>query len=77
MVAAKKFLPGTHDSLITGYTAQQVKWIEAEEGNIWGYINQNEKPVFRGAGGYSNVYWPGAFYAKPCHRQRRVISVPG
>ena len=38
----KKFLPGTHDSLITGYTAQQVKWIEAEEGNIWGYINQNE-----------------------------------
>ncbi len=38
----KKFLPGTHDSLITGYSGQQVKWIEAEEGNIWGYINQNE-----------------------------------
>ncbi len=38
----KKFLPTTHDSLITGYTGQQVKWIVAEEGNIWGYINQNE-----------------------------------
>lgn len=38
----KKFLPYTPDSLITGYTAQQMKWIEAEEGNIWGYINQNE-----------------------------------
>jgi hypothetical protein len=38
----KKFLPDTPDSLITGYTAQQQKWIEAEEGNIWGYINQNE-----------------------------------
>jgi hypothetical protein len=38
----KKFLPNTPDSLITGYNAQQQKWIEAEEGNIWGYINQNE-----------------------------------
>ena len=38
----KKFLPGTPDSLITGYTARQQKWIAEEEGNIWGYINQNE-----------------------------------
>jgi hypothetical protein len=38
----KKFLPNMPDSLITGYTAQQSKWVEAEEGNIWGYINQNE-----------------------------------
>jgi hypothetical protein len=38
----KKFLPHTHDSLITGYNTAQSKWVEAEEGNIWGYINQNE-----------------------------------
>jgi hypothetical protein len=38
----KKFLPNTPDSLITGYNAQQSRWVEAEEGNIWGYINQNE-----------------------------------
>jgi hypothetical protein len=38
----KKFLPHTPDSLITGFTARQTKWVEAEEGNIWGHINQNE-----------------------------------
>lgn len=38
----KKFLPHTPDSLITGYTTKQSQWVEAEEGNIWGYINQNE-----------------------------------
>jgi hypothetical protein len=38
----KKFLPATPDSLITGYTAKQTDWIQKEEGNIWGYINQNE-----------------------------------
>jgi hypothetical protein len=38
----KKFLPHTEDSLITGFTAMQTKWVKAEEGNIWGYINQNE-----------------------------------
>ena len=38
----KKLLPETPDSLITGYTAQQTKDIEREEGNIWGVITQNE-----------------------------------
>lgn len=38
----KKFLPTTPDSLITGYTARQSEWVKAEEGNVWGYINQNE-----------------------------------
>lgn len=38
----KKFLPNTPDSLITGYSAQQSAWVEKEEGNIWGYINQHE-----------------------------------
>ena len=38
----KKFLPDTPDSLITGYSAQQTAWVNSEEGNIWGYINQNE-----------------------------------
>lgn len=38
----KKFLPGTPDSLITGYSAQQTAWMQTEEGNIWGTIVQNE-----------------------------------
>lgn len=38
----KKMLPQTPDSLITGYTAQQMKDLEREEGNIWGVITQNE-----------------------------------
>ena len=38
----KKMLPQTADTLITGYTAQQTKDIEREEGNIWGVITQNE-----------------------------------
>ena len=39
----KKFLPDAPDSLITGYSATQTQWVQKEEGNIWGYINQNEK----------------------------------
>ncbi|RYZ30616.1 MAG: hypothetical protein EOO10_02250 [Chitinophagaceae bacterium] len=38
----KKLLPETPDSLITGYTAQQTKDLQREEGNIWGVITQNE-----------------------------------
>ena len=38
----KKFLPGTPDSLITGYTAQQTKDLAREEGNVWGILSQNE-----------------------------------
>ncbi|HET7898340.1 MAG TPA: hypothetical protein VFL47_11730, partial [Flavisolibacter sp.] len=38
----KKFLPATPDSLITGYTALQMAWVQKEEGNIWGFLNQNE-----------------------------------
>lgn len=38
----KKFLPNTADSLITGYSSQQTAWLKEEEGNVWGFINQNE-----------------------------------
>lgn len=31
-----KFLPDTPDSLKTGYTGSQMKFIESNEGNIWG-----------------------------------------
>jgi uncharacterized protein YjaZ len=37
-----KFLPDTPDTLITGYSKQQMEWCKANEGNAWGYINQNE-----------------------------------
>lgn len=40
--AMKKFLPDTPDSLITGYSAPQTAWLQREEGNVWGYINQHE-----------------------------------
>ena len=38
----KKLLPKAPDSLITGYTAQQTDWLNKEERNVWGYINQHE-----------------------------------
>lgn len=38
----KKFLPNTPDSLITGYSTQQMNWVTKEEGNVWGFLNQNE-----------------------------------
>jgi hypothetical protein len=37
-----KFLPGTPDSIKTGYTAQQLAWCKANEGLIWTYIVKNE-----------------------------------
>jgi hypothetical protein len=38
----KKLMPGVADSLITGYTSQQMNDVKREEGNIWGVITQNE-----------------------------------
>jgi hypothetical protein len=37
-----KFLPDAPDSVKTGYTKQQLDWVEENEGNIWGYIIKNE-----------------------------------
>ena len=37
-----KFLPGTPDSIKTGYTQQQLDWCNENEGLIWGYIIKNE-----------------------------------
>jgi hypothetical protein len=37
-----RFLPETPDSLKTGYTRQQLKWCEENEGLIWSYIVKNE-----------------------------------
>jgi hypothetical protein len=42
----KKFLPGTPDSLITGYTSAQMKWCREQEGNIWGSILQNTPDLY-------------------------------
>jgi len=35
------FLPGTEDSLKTGFTAKQLEWVKRNEGNIWGFITTN------------------------------------
>jgi hypothetical protein len=37
-----KFLPETPDSVKTGYTSQQLKWCEENEGLMWSYIIKNE-----------------------------------
>jgi hypothetical protein len=37
-----KFLPGTPDSIKTGYTQQQLNWCKENEGLIWSYILKNE-----------------------------------
>lgn len=36
-----KFLPGTPDSLVTGYTKRQLDWVKNNEGNIWGFFTSN------------------------------------
>lgn len=36
------FLPGTPDSIKTGYTQQQLDWCQQNEGLIWSYIIKNE-----------------------------------
>ncbi|MEO0310842.1 MAG: hypothetical protein RIQ89_499 [Bacteroidota bacterium] len=36
--ALKKILPDLHDSLITGYTADQVKWCYENEAKIWSFF---------------------------------------
>jgi len=37
-----KFLPDLHDTLITGYSKQQLDWCEENEGLIWSYLLKNE-----------------------------------
>jgi hypothetical protein len=37
-----KFMPGSPDTLITGYTGRQAEWCRNNEGQVWAYINQNE-----------------------------------
>lgn len=69
---SKKFMPGVHDSLITGFTGNQVRWCEENEGLIWTYFVKNEdlysvNPViiqtYIGEGpftqGFSQEYSPG------------------
>lgn len=41
-----KFLPDAHDSLVTGFTAAQTKWVNSNEGNIWGSILQNTPDLY-------------------------------
>lgn len=36
------FLPEAPDSVKTGYTGRQLKWLDDNEGNAWGYIVKNE-----------------------------------
>ena len=37
-----KFMPKTHDTLKTGYTARQLEWCKENEGLIWSYLVKNE-----------------------------------
>jgi hypothetical protein len=37
-----KFLPGTPDSIKTGYTQKQLEWCAANEGAIWAHMVKNE-----------------------------------
>lgn len=34
----EKFLPGTADSLIIGYSADQIEWCKNSEGSVWAYL---------------------------------------
>jgi hypothetical protein len=37
-----KFMPGTHDSLKTGYTKKQLEWCKNNEGLVWNYFMTSE-----------------------------------
>ena len=41
-----KFLPATPDSIKTGYTKQQLKWCEVNEGLIWNEIITTQKDLY-------------------------------
>lgn len=41
-----KFLPTTPDSIKTGYSKQQLKWCEANEGMIWNEIITSQRDLF-------------------------------
>jgi len=41
-----KFLPATPDSLKTGFTKQQLKWCEANEGLVWNDIITTQKDLY-------------------------------
>ncbi|MEI9946818.1 MAG: hypothetical protein WDN26_21675 [Chitinophagaceae bacterium] len=38
-----KFLPGSSDSIKTGYTQHQLDWCKENEGLIWSYLIKNEE----------------------------------
>ena len=40
---ADQFLPDTPDSLKTGFTGEQLKWCESNEGVIWNLLLQNDQ----------------------------------
>jgi len=42
LVLLDKFLPGAPDSVKTGFTTDQLKWTEANEGNIWVQLIETE-----------------------------------
>jgi hypothetical protein len=41
-----KFLPATPDSIKTGFTKNQLKWCDGNEGLIWNSIITNEKDIY-------------------------------
>ena len=41
-----KFLPATADSIKTGYTKQQLKWCEVNEGLVWNDIITTQKDLY-------------------------------
>lgn len=38
----RSFLPDAADSVQWGFTGKQIKWLQENEGNVWGYILSNE-----------------------------------
>ena len=38
----KCMVPGLHDTLLTGYTAEQLKWCSENEANVWSFFIENK-----------------------------------
>ena len=53
--------PSMPDSVLLGYTAKQMSWVEAYEGDIWASIIGNNMLYAKGLDSYRNLFGDGPF----------------
>lgn len=61
----KAMLPNAHDSLILGYSAEQLKWAEENESMIWGHIIDSKLLYSKDVSRYMRYFDDGPFTSAP------------